>query len=279
MQGTIAGKPVAVLIDTGCTECLVGAQVLRSLPAKMRYTRNSRDIFTAAGSCIKSTSEVVLSLQLGGQRREVTCLILPQLLCDVQLILGVAGIRAFGGLTVAADGRFRLGTVRSSLLPKRHDECKIVTRSPAVVDAVATATDIVEDESRAVAECGNAAPEATLQVIDDDFAAVFDGRCWTVEWKWSGRPPDPSPAPAHYSINEGDRAAFDTELQQWIANGWLQPAPLGTKPTLPLMAVKQEHKGAVRPVMDFRRLNEHVSCHSGDADACTEKLRSWGRMW
>ena len=49
---------------------------------------------------------------------------------------------------------------------------------------------------------------------------------------------------------------------------------------LPLMAVVQATKNKVRPVLDFRELNEHVKCHTGDdvADVCGETLREWRQM-
>ena len=42
-----------------------------------------------------------------------------------------------------------------------------------------------------------------------------------------------------------------------------------------LMAVVQEKKNKVRPVLDLRELNQFVECSEVDADACDEKLRSW----
>ena len=49
---------------------------------------------------------------------------------------------------------------------------------------------------------------------------------------------------------------------------------------LPLMAVEQQTKVKVRPVLDFRELNESVECHTGDnvADVCGDVLREWRRM-
>ena len=41
------------------------------------------------------------------------------------------------------------------------------------------------------------------------------------------------------------------------------------------MAVVQEKKYKVQPVLNFRELNEFVECSEADADACDEKLRSW----
>ena len=44
-----------------------------------------------------------------------------------------------------------------------------------------------------------------------------------------------------------------------------------------LMAVIQPTKDKVRPVLDFRELNGHVMCHTGDdvTDVCGETLREW----
>ena len=46
------------------------------------------------------------------------------------------------------------------------------------------------------------------------------------------------------------------------------------------MAVEQPTKGKVRPVFDYRELNQHVSCHTGDdnTDICSEKLREWRKI-
>ena len=41
------------------------------------------------------------------------------------------------------------------------------------------------------------------------------------------------------------------------------------------MAVLQEKKDKVRPVLDFRELNEFVECSGADADVYDEKLRTW----
>ena len=49
---------------------------------------------------------------------------------------------------------------------------------------------------------------------------------------------------------------------------------------LPLMAVEQETKGKVRPMLDFRELNESMECHTGDnvADVCGDVLGEWPQM-
>ena len=45
---------------------------------------------------------------------------------------------------------------------------------------------------------------------------------------------------------------------------------------IPLMAVYQENKDKVRPVLDFRELNEYVNCHTDDeVNVCDETIRKW----
>ncbi|XP_043192569.1 uncharacterized protein LOC122365419 [Amphibalanus amphitrite] len=50
------------------------------------------------------------------------------------------------------------------------------------------------------------------------------------------------------------------------------------KGTIPLMAVIQPNKDKVRPVMDFRELNEYLDSHTAAADVCSEKIREWRRF-
>ena len=44
------------------------------------------------------------------------------------------------------------------------------------------------------------------------------------------------------------------------------------------MAVLQEKKQKVRPVLDYRELNQYIDSYTADADVCAEKLRTWRRM-
>jgi hypothetical protein len=41
-----------------------------------------------------------------------------------------------------------------------------------------------------------------------------------------------------------------------------------------LMAVTQRNKLKIRPVMDYRELNQFVSSHTADGDVCSTKLRN-----
>ncbi|XP_043189849.1 uncharacterized protein LOC122363990 [Amphibalanus amphitrite] len=72
---------------------------------------------------------------------------------------------------------------------------------------------------------------------------------------------------------------FDAELRLWIEEGWLRPyneqehGPV--RGLIPLMAVTQEAKDKVRPVLDYRELNEHLVAHTAEADVCRDQLRKW----
>uniref|UniRef100_A0A5S6Q0X4 RNase H domain-containing protein n=1 Tax=Trichuris muris TaxID=70415 RepID=A0A5S6Q0X4_TRIMR len=46
----------------------------------------------------------------------------------------------------------------------------------------------------------------------------------------------------------------------------------------PLMAIVQRNKGKVRPLMDFRELNEHIATFTASADVCASKMRDWRKQ-
>ena len=50
------------------------------------------------------------------------------------------------------------------------------------------------------------------------------------------------------------------------------------KDLIPLMAILQENKQKVRPVMDYRELNEHVNAYMANADVCTQTMREWRQL-
>ena len=70
------------------------------------------------------------------------------------------------------------------------------------------------------------------------------------------------------------KAHFDEDVESWIAKGWLRPYErVAGEGIIPLMAVVQANKNKVRPVMDFRELNEFVDCYPGTNTAvCDETI-------
>ena len=45
-----------------------------------------------------------------------------------------------------------------------------------------------------------------------------------------------------------------------------------------MLAVLQETKGKVRPVLDYRELNDFIQSHTADSEVCPETIRSWRLM-
>ena len=121
-------------------------------------------------------------------------------------------------------------------------------------------------------------------IEDKDFNADFDGKNWTVGWKFKNteRPVLNGTVACYQKGLEGKKKEeFDKEVGRWIEEGILVPwKETVTKGVIPLMAVEQPTKNKVRPVLDFRELNEHVECHTGDdvTDICSEKLREWRKL-
>ena len=84
------------------------------------------------------------------------------------------------------------------------------------------------------------------------------------------------------SVPDECRTENEEELQRWVEEGWLVPydvSEMGTPVGLILLiAVVQENKGKVRPVMDYRKVHEHVDAHTANADVCIDKIREWRKM-
>ena len=112
---------------------------------------------------------------------------------------------------------------------------------------------------------------AAITLDEPDFHAEYDEtkRVWTASWKWSGDQPPVSlkNTLSEYPAPKRLQGEYERELLAWIQNGWLIPYPeseLGPpKGLIPLMAILQESKQKVRPVMDNRKLNEHVNAFVG----------------
>lgn len=132
--------------------------------------------------------------------------------------------------------------------------------------------------------CASAISEVRIE--ERDFCAEYDpsGRFWTVTWKWAGgaEPGALKNDVGEYAVPSDVRHEYERELSKWIDDGWLVPydeAELGQpKGLIPLMAVVQQNKSKVRPVLDFRELNEFIDTYTADADVCPEKLREWRKQ-
>jgi len=111
---------------------------------------------------------------------------------------------------------------------------------------------------------------------------------WELTWVWKDDIPPTFPIGSGISeyprskLTHDQEALFSSEVQKWLENGWLVEYDVEKhgEPmcVLPLIAQAQEHKETtpVRPVLDYRLLNEHILSHPGlDSPACDEALRRW----
>ena len=76
------------------------------------------------------------------------------------------------------------------------------------------------------------------------------------------------------------RERYCAELESWISKGWLRRWDGPVDGIIPLLAVVQPTKNKVRPVMDYRELNDFVECHTGDdmVAVCGDKIRKWRQL-
>ena len=120
-------------------------------------------------------------------------------------------------------------------------------------------------------------------IVDQDFEAWFDGSSWEVRYFWNekGEPKLKNNVSEYARRLEADKELeFRAEVERWIKEGILVPWKKEVNGVIPLMAVEQPTKNKVRPVLDFRELNEFVSCHTGGdmTDVCGDRLREWRQI-
>lgn len=239
---SVDGVMCVALIDSGCSHCIVHA------PCCASWTRKSADVLTVSGQ--RQRCEGVGRVQLrvsNGDSVVVDVYVVDFKPLGFEFILGINGISALGGVTIFPSLATRF-------------------RSPKT------------DEKPVCA--------AAIKIDEPDFCVSFDARekAWTVAWKWSddAEPHALRNRVAEYSIPTSARLSYEAEIEEWITNGWLKPyddEKFGpAKGLIPLMAIVQQNKDKVRPVMDFRELNSYVDAFTASADVCADKLREWRRL-
>ncbi|XP_045101323.1 uncharacterized protein LOC123498225 [Portunus trituberculatus] len=215
----------------------------------MRWQPRITSVTTISGDTFRCTGVGEVSVETpAGLCARLEALVVSQPPLGADVVLGIAGIEALGGVTVksASDVQF-CGAGQRRL-------------------------------------CGTAGP-APLVVDAPDFSVQFNtvSRTWIVTWKWTnGAAPDClGNTVEQYNVPLSMRQAFCQELESWITSGWLVPhdeqqhgAPRGL---LPLMVVRQNNGGKVRPVLDYRELNDCVTAFTADSDVCSDQLRKWRR--
>ena len=242
---TIEGRDVVALVDTGCTTTMVQTHLVN------RWSRRG-EVLAFDGRKVRCHGRSNVKLELEGHQLIVEVIVADRLVPGVEAIIGMDVICQLGGVTVTRDG-VKFETARS-----------------------ASTVQLSENGYKAVGE-------KSMVIEDQDFRAEFNGREWTVEWFFKDNPPELRNKVACYenSLQGSAREEFEREVDRWIDEGILMPwKEEVTSGILPLMAVIQPTKNKVRPVLDFRELNDHVECHTGGEvmDICGETLREWRRM-
>lgn len=234
------------LIDTGCSVTLIDEKVIGGY----EVLSSSLNLETMERRTLRTRGVVTLSslrcdeVELGPVAAHVVST-LPQ---NVEMVIGL-DIIARAGLSVRT-GRFGVE---------------------------------VEFGRGRIASAGRA---KRLQVDDVDFSAWFDGDRWTIKWVWKDNSEGEQKLSSYDGYVQDDyRDAFDCEIQQWITDGVLirhdyeRHGPV--KRYLPMLAVRQMKSGVtkVRPVMDYRDLNQQIESHPGGATpACADRLREWRQL-
>lgn len=201
---------------------------------------SKRQITMMNGKTTDACWEYDCCIQVLGRVVTLSCFV-----CDIlpgyDLLLGMDAVSALGGVSISGD--------RRTVTVKPNDFC------------------------------GAALSAEELIIKDKDFEAKFENGRWVAAWKWTEScNPILSNRVSQYSMKEEIRPAFNAEIQEWIKLGWLQEYEGEHEGLIPLMAVEQINKGKIRPVLDFRELNNYVSSHTAESAVCGEKLRRWRQL-
>ena len=206
-----------------------------------------------------------------------------------EFILGVNGISALGGMTISPSLAMHFWSADEKPI------CAVATQVEKIVGAGVTqaektvgtgVTQVKKTVGAGVTQAEKTVGEGAIEIDEPDFRVLFDAseKAWTVTWKWSDdiEPDALRNRVTEYAIPTAARSSYEEEIQEWIANGWLEPYDDNKmeppKGLIPLMAIVQQNKDKVRPVMDFRELNSHVDAFTANADVCADKIREWRRL-
>ncbi|XP_067929784.1 uncharacterized protein [Watersipora subatra] len=195
------------------------------------------------GKTTECKGETFLEVNVtGNEELPLQCLIASALVGGAQVILGMDAIAKLGGVNVDVHNGVKFGgEVPVISVGTRH--------------------------------------QSSLEIDDKDFIAWFDGSAWFVKWKWKDDEPILQNHCYEYKVNDDDRKEFDEEVQRWIDDEWLElydsTVHGHVERIIPLMAAKQPNKtNKIRPVMDYRELNNYIHSNPGVETAIyQEKLR------
>ena len=234
---TVGGRVCRALVDTGCSNTMIRVGLVDSWEGEV-----STKAFD--GRVVKGRGATKVELLVDGKKVKTKSTVVDSLVGDVDIVIGMDVIRQLGGVTVGrSQVKFGEGI--------------------ACASASVESTLLKDRESDA---CASTSGESLI-VRDRDFNATFDGKMWSVEYFWKdGEAPTLRNRVSLYNpeMDPDKLAKFEHEVETWIQEGILMPwHEEVSEGVIPLMAVEQVNKNKVRPVFDFRELNEAVECHTG----------------
>lgn len=237
---------IQVKVNGQCATALVDSGCSQSivsrkfLPGKLDRGRQARKIVMMNGESVDSDGEMSCEMTVDSAVFRLNCLV-TGVMPGFDVLLGMDAVQALGGMSVSADG-------------------KRVKFSNSL--------------------CAVAVDDLTAEIVDKDFVAEFREGSWTVSWNWVDGESEPKlyNKVAQYKMSSDVEEEFTSEVEEWIDKGWLQRYHGEHDGIIPFLAVSQHNKGNVRPVMDFRELNNYVSSHTGSSVVCGEKIREWRKL-
>ena len=223
-----------------------------------------------------------LAMHFGSADEKPTCAVAMQ----VEKIIGAGVTQAekiVGAGVMQAEKTVGAGAIEIDAADEKPI-CAVATQVEKIVGAGVTQAEKIVGAG--VTQAEKTVGAGAIEIDEPDFCVLFDAseKAWTVTWKWSDdtEPDALRNRMTEYAIPTAARSSYEEEIQEWIANGWLEPyddKKMGpAKGLIPLMAIVQQNKDKVRPVMDFRELNSHVDAFTANADVCADNIREWRRL-
>ena len=239
----INGRNRKGLVDTGCTNSIV-----REDAGYEMRRENVGIVRMANGDGLEVEGYTEIQLSIGDRIMNVRCICAKRMIPGIDIIIGMDVLITIGGVIIDENGvKFNGG----------HEE----------------------KETRKMRNCVAAREEEKTHVIkDEDFEAKFVGTAWKVKWKWKGTAPEIQGRISQYKMSEEILEKFNEEIKLWIKEGILKETLDEVQGVLPLMGVWQETKNKVRPVLNYKVINENVSSHTGLSRECGRTLREWRKL-
>lgn len=235
MQLRVDGRVCRVLIDTGSTDTIICAAFCA------QWCPRRVDVTTISGGSLRCRGVSSVEVETPtGRRAVLEALVVDQRPLGADMVLGMSGISALGGVTVLSPDEARF--------------CAAGSRAPLVVNAP-DFTVRFDFETRRWTVAWRWDNGQTPECLSNSIAEYAVPRAAREEYN----------AELDAWIAKGWLVPYD-EREHGPPKG-----------LVPLLAVQQRNKAKVRPVMDFRELNGFVTAHTADSDVCADMLRRWRR--